>query len=224
MEHTPHAVVIPVDMEWSDVGSWDALWAISDKDAEGNAVIGDVITHDVQNSYNRADNQLVSVVGLDNVVVVATDDAILVASKDRVYQIKAVIEQLKLNNRKELNMHSRGYRPWGYYQHIDCGERFQVKRIMVKPDEKTSTQIHYHRSEHWVVVEGIAKVTRGNETLLIHENESVYLPMGMKHRIENPGKIPLHLIEVQSGSYLGEDDIVRIEDAYGRAKLEPNAV
>ncbi|HQY22351.1 MAG TPA: mannose-1-phosphate guanylyltransferase/mannose-6-phosphate isomerase [Gammaproteobacteria bacterium] len=224
MEHTPHAVVIPVDMEWSDVGSWDALWAISDKDAEGNAVIGDVITHDVQNSYIRADNQLVSVVGLDNVVVVATDDAILVASKDRVYQIKAVIEQLKLNNRKELNMHSRVYRPWGYYQHIDCGERFQVKRIMVKPDEKTSTQIHYHRSEHWVVVEGIAKVTRGNETLLIHENESVYLPMGMKHRIENPGKIPLHLIEVQSGSYLGEDDIVRIEDAYGRAKLEPNAV
>jgi mannose-1-phosphate guanylyltransferase/mannose-6-phosphate isomerase len=201
------------------VGSWDALWTISDKDAEGNAIIGDVITDDVQNSYIRADNQLISVVGLNDIIVVATDDAILVASKDRVYQIKSIIDQLKLANRKELNMHSRVYRPWGYYQHIDLGERFQVKRIMVKPNEKTSTQIHYHRSEHWVIVEGIAKVTRGDETILIHENESVYLPMGMKHRIENPGKIPLHLIEVQSGSYLGEDDIVRIEDVYGRAEI-----
>lgn len=224
MEHTPHAVVVPVDMEWSDVGSWDALWAISEKDVAGNTIVGDVITHDVQNAYIRSDNQLVSILGLDNVIVVATDDAVLVANKERVHQIKTIVEQLKLQNRKELNTHKRVYRPWGYYQHIDCGKRFQVKRIMVKPNEKTSTQIHYHRSEHWVVVEGIAKVTRGDETLLIHENESVYLPMGMKHRIENPGKIPLHLIEVQSGSYLGEDDIVRIEDAYGRAALEPNVV
>lgn len=223
MEHTPHAVVVPVAMEWSDVGSWDALWAISNKDAAGNAVMGDVITHDVQNSYIRSDNQLVSILGLDNIIVIATDDAIFVANKDRVHQIKTIIDQLKLTNRPELNMHSRVYRPWGYYQHIDHGERFQVKRIMVKPNEKTSTQIHYHRSEHWVVVEGTAKVTRGDETLLIHENESVYLPMGMKHRIENPGKIPLHLIEVQSGSYLGEDDIVRIEDVYGRAE-QLNAV
>lgn len=218
MEHTPHAVVVPVDMAWSDVGSWDSLWTISNKNQDGNVIIGDVMTQNVKNAYIRTDNQLVSVLGLEDVIVVATEDAILVANKNQVHQIKAIIEQLKHSNRQELKSHRRVYRPWGYYQHIDLGERFQVKRIVVKPEQKTSTQIHYHRSEHWVVVEGIAKVTRGDETLLIHENESVYLPMGMKHRIENPGKIPLHLIEVQSGSYLGEDDIVRIEDVYGRAE------
>lgn len=219
MEHTPHAAVMPVDMAWSDVGSWDSLWTISPKNANNNVIIGDVITHEVQNAYIRSDNQLVSVLGLDNVVVVATDDAILVADKNQIHHIKTIIDQLKVKDRQELKSHKRVYRPWGYYQHIDLGERFQVKRIMVKPNEKISTQIHYHRAEHWVIVEGIAKVTRGDEILLIHENESVYLPMGMKHRIENPGKIPLHLIEVQSGSYLGEDDIVRIEDAYGRAEV-----
>jgi len=219
MEHTPHAVMIPVDMEWSDVGSWDALWEISNKTETGNVTIGDVITHNVHNSYIRSQNQLVSVLGLENLIVIATEDAILIADKKHVHQIKNIVEELKKTNRQELNIHKRTYRPWGYYQNIDLGERFQVKRIMVKPGAKTSTQIHYHRAEHWVVVEGTAKVIRGNETLLIHENESVYLPMGIKHRIENPGKIALHFIEVQSGSYLGEDDIVRIEDAYGRVSV-----
>jgi len=218
MEHTPHAAVVPVDMEWSDVGSWEALWTISNKNEQENVIIGDVITHNVHHSYIRSESQLVSIIGLDHVVVVATDDAILVTTKDQVHQIKAIVEHLKTTHRQELKSHSRVYRPWGYYQQVDLGERFQVKRIMVKPGEKTSTQIHYHRSEHWVVVEGTAKVTRGDEILLIHENESVYLPMGMKHRVENPGKIPLHFIEVQAGSYLGEDDIVRIEDVYGRAE------
>lgn len=218
MEHTPHAAVIPVDMDWSDVGSWDALWEISPKNAEGNVIIGDVLTQDVENSYIRSDTQLVSIMGLDNVIVVATDDAILISSKEQLHHVKSMVETLKMSDRQELKSHRRVYRPWGYYQHVDLGERFQVKRIMVKPGEKTSTQIHFHRSEHWVVVEGTAKVTRGEETFLLHENESVYLPMGSKHRVENPGKIPLHFIEVQSGSYLGEDDIVRIEDAYGRAE------
>jgi len=222
MEHTPHAAVVPVEMEWSDVGSWDALWSISKKNKEGNVSIGDVITHNVHNSYIRTDNQLLSVLGLDNVIVVATTDAILVAHQDHVLEIKEIIETLKTNQRPELECHKRVYRPWGYYQSMDLGDRFQVKRIMVKPGAKTSTQIHYHRSEHWVIVEGTAKVTRGEETLLIHENESIYLPMGIKHRVENPGKIPLHLIEVQSGAYLGEDDIVRIEDAYGRAEPSPD--
>jgi mannose-1-phosphate guanylyltransferase / mannose-6-phosphate isomerase len=219
MEHTPHAAVMPVDMDWSDVGSWDALWEISPKTPEGNVLIGDVITDQVQNSYIRSDTQLVSIMGLDNIVVVATDDAILISSKEQLPHIKSMVETLKISNRQELKSHRRVYRPWGYYQHVDLGERFQVKRIMVKPGEKTSTQIHFHRSEHWVVVEGTAKVTRGEETFLLHENESVYLPMGTKHRVENPGKIPLHFIEVQSGAYLGEDDIVRIEDAYGRAEI-----
>ncbi len=217
MEHTENAAVIPVDMEWSDVGSWDSLWDISQKDLEGNVNVGDIITHNVHNSYLRTDTQLLSVIGLDDVIVIAENDAILVAHKDHVVQIKEIIQKLKTENREELHSHKRVYRPWGYYQGIDRGERFQVKRIVVNPGEKTSTQIHYHRSEHWVIVEGIAKITRGEETLLLHENESVYLPMGIKHRVENPGKIPLHFIEVQSGSYLGEDDIVRIEDLYGRA-------
>jgi mannose-1-phosphate guanylyltransferase/mannose-6-phosphate isomerase len=219
MEHTPHAVIIPVDMKWSDVGSWDSLWEISNKNEQKNVIIGDAITHNVHNSYIRTDNQLVSVIGLDNVIVVSTSDAILVASKEHIHQIKTIIDKLKLKNRPELNTHQRVYRPWGYYQNIDLGERFQVKRLVVKPNAKLSTQIHYHRSEHWIVVEGIAKVTRGDETLFIHENESVYLPMGMKHCVQNPGKIPLHLIEVQSGSYLGEDDIVRIDDIYGRTEV-----
>lgn len=218
MEHTNQAAVIPIEMQWSDVGSWDALWAISEKDEQGNVIIGDVITHQVQNSYIRSDKQLISVLGLDNIILVSTDDAILVAHQNKAHQIKDLIQALKQKQRPELDSHTRVYRPWGYYQGIDLGHRFQVKRIMVKPGAKTSTQIHYHRSEHWVIVEGIAKITRGEETLLLHENESVYLPMGIKHRVENPGKIPLHFIEVQSGAYLGEDDIVRIDDIYGRAE------
>jgi mannose-1-phosphate guanylyltransferase/mannose-6-phosphate isomerase len=222
MEHTPHACVIPVEMGWSDIGTWDALWELAPKDCQGNVIIGDVLTQNVHNSYARTDNQLLSILGLDNIIVVATKDAVLVAHQDQVQQVKEVVQKLKQSNRRELDTHICVYRPWGYYQTIDLSERFQVKRIMINPGAKTSTQIHYHRSEHWVVVEGTAKVTRGEEILLIHENESIYLPMGIKHRVENPGKIPLHFIEVQSGSYLGEDDIVRIEDDYGRVKSLTN--
>lgn len=217
MERTPYIAVVPANMRWFDLGSWDSIWDMSaDKNKDGNVLIGDVVTEGVQNSYVRSEQQLISVLGLDNIIAIATSDAILIANQSCAPQIQEIIQKLKNNNRKELNIHNRVYRPWGYYQCIDKGNRFQVKRLMIKPGEKTSIQIHYHRSEHWVVVEGTAKVTRGNEILLIHENESVYLAKGMQHRIENPGKLPLHIIEVQSGSYLEEDDIVRIEDVYGR--------
>ena len=219
MEHTKKAAVLPVDLTWSDLGSWDALWEISTKDPKGNVVIGDVITKEVNNSYIRTENQLISILGLDNIVVIATQDAILISSKEQLNQIKDLVQELKLNNRSELDNHKRVYRPWGYYQTIDLADRFQVKKLMIKPGAKTSTQIHYHRSEHWVIVEGTAKITKGEEIILLHENESIYLPMGSTHRVENPGKIPLHLIEVQSGSYLGEDDIIRIEDMYGRIEI-----
>ncbi len=216
MEHTKEAVVMPVNLKWSDLGSWDALWNISKKNIQGNVLVGDVVAQQVNNSYIRTDEQLISVIGLNDIIVVATRDAILISSKEKINQIKDVVQELKENNRIELDNHTKVYRPWGYYQTIDLSSRFQVKRIVVKPSAKTSTQIHHHRAEHWVIVEGTAKITKGEETILLHENESIYLPMGIKHRIENPGKIPLHLIEVQSGSYLGEDDIVRIEDEYGR--------
>lgn len=216
MEHTKHASVIPVDLKWSDLGSWDTLWETSSKDIQNNVIIGDVVTKEVHNSYIRTENQLVSILGLDNIIVIATQDAILISSKNNIFQLKDLVQSLKASNRSETITHKRVYRPWGYYQTIDLAPRFQVKRIMIKPEEKVSTQIHYHRSEHWVIVEGTAKITKGEETFLLHENESIYLPMGIKHRIENPGKIPLHLIEVQSGSYLGEDDIIRLEDIYGR--------
>jgi mannose-1-phosphate guanylyltransferase/mannose-6-phosphate isomerase len=218
MEHTPLAAIVPVNMEWSDVGSWNALWEISQKNAQGNVIIGDVVTQNVSNSYIRTEKQLVSILGLEDVVIVSTQDALLVAHKNYVHQVKEIVQELRQKNRQELDTHTRVYRPWGFYQSIDVGDRFQVKRLMVKPGGKTSIQIHHHRSEHWVVVEGTAKVTRGEDTFLIHENESIYLPMGSKHRVENPGKIPLHFIEVQSGSYLGEDDIVRLEDDYGRVR------
>ncbi len=216
MEHTKKAVVMPVDLTWSDLGSFDALWNISKKDIYNNVIIGDVIIKNTNNSYIRTENQLISVIGLSNIIVVATPDAILISSKDQINHIKELVQQLKDQNRTEFYTHKKVYRPWGYYQTIDLADRFQVKKIMIKPGAKISNQIHYHRSEHWVVVKGTAKITKGEEILLLHENESIYLPMGMKHRVENPGKIALHLIEVQSGSYLGEDDIVRIEDEYGR--------
>lgn len=216
MEHTKKAVVMPVDLTWSDLGSFYALWNISKKDIYNNVIIGDVIIKNTNNSYIRTENQLISVIGLSNIIVVATTDAILISSKDQINHIKELVQQLKDQNRTEFYTHKKVYRPWGYYQTIDLADRFQVKKIMIKPGAKISNQIHYHRSEHWVVVKGTAKITKGEEILLLHENESIYLPMGMKHRVENPGKIALHLIEVQSGSYLGEDDIVRIEDEYGR--------
>ncbi|MCL1160655.1 mannose-1-phosphate guanylyltransferase/mannose-6-phosphate isomerase [Shewanella chilikensis] len=216
MEKTTQAVVVPMDCAWSDVGSWSALWEVSDKDENGNACRGDVINVDTRNTYVYASEKLVTTIGLDDVVVVETKDAILVAKQSEVQQVKKIVEQLKAENRSEWQHHREVYRPWGKYDSIDNGERFQVKRITVKPGEKLSIQMHHHRAEHWIVVTGTAKVTNGDEELLLTENQSTYIPVGVIHALENPGKVPLELIEVQSGSYLGEDDIVRFEDRYGR--------
>lgn len=216
MEHTRHAAVVPVDMAWSDLGSWKALREASGSDTDGNVVSGDVLSRDVHNSYLRTEDKLLAVIGLDDVVVVSTDDAVLVAKADRVDEVSRLVEQMKQRNRPEPVSHSTCYRPWGSYRSVDTGDRFQVKRITVKPGAKLSLQKHYHRAEHWVVVHGTALVQRDDESLLLRENESVYIPIGAAHRLENPGKLPLHLIEVQSGSYLGEDDIVRLVDSYGR--------
>ena len=216
MEHTEAAVVVPADMGWSDVGSWSALWEIGAKDGDGNVVLGDVITDGTTDSYIRSEGRLVAALGLDNVVVVATDDVVLVVRRDEAQNVKKVVEALARAGRPEHSVHTKVYRPWGYYQSIDAGDRFQVKRLHVNPGQKLSLQMHRHRSEHWVVVSGTAKVTRGDETFLLNENESTYLPLGVKHALENPGDAPLCVIEVQSGDYLGEDDIVRFEDRYGR--------
>jgi len=216
MEKTSSAVVVPVECGWSDVGSWSALWDISEKTAEGNAIIGDVIAEDTSNSYLRSDSKLIAAIGLENVVIVESDDAIMVASKDRVQDVKKIVEKLKAQGRSETELHRKVYRPWGYYDSIDHGKRFQVKRIVVSPGQQLSLQMHHHRAEHWIVVSGTARVTRGDDVFLVGENESTYIPLGVLHRLENPGAIPLEMIEVQSGSYLGEDDIVRFEDTYGR--------
>lgn len=216
MEKTTQAVVVPMDCGWSDVGSWSALWEVSDKDENGNACRGDVINVDTRNTYVHAAEKLVATIGLDDVVVVETKDAILVAKQSEVQQVKQVVEHLKAEDRSEWQHHREVYRPWGKYDSIDSGERFQVKRITVKPGEKLSIQMHHHRAEHWIVVTGTAKVTNGDEEILLTENQSTYIPVGVVHALENPGKVPLELIEVQSGSYLGEDDIVRFEDRYGR--------
>jgi mannose-1-phosphate guanylyltransferase / mannose-6-phosphate isomerase len=217
MERTTHAVVVPADIGWSDVGSWSALWEVQQGDTDGNVLRGDVYVDGVKNSLVRAESRIVAVVGLDDVVVVETNDAVLVAHKDQVQRVKQIVEHLKSRERTEHLHHSKVYRPWGHYEGIDAGDRFQVKRITVKPGEKLSLQMHHHRAEHWVVVSGTALVTCGEKTTLLSENESTYIPIGMTHRLENPGKLPLHLIEVQSGSYLGEDDIVRFEDIYKRS-------
>jgi mannose-1-phosphate guanylyltransferase/mannose-6-phosphate isomerase len=216
MEHTGRAAVVPVDMAWSDVGSWRALREIGANDADGNVFHGDVIADRVHNSYIRTEGRLVAAIGVDNLVVVATEDAILVTGVDDGAQVSALVETLRQRNRSEPNQHTTGYRPWGNYRTVDSGERFQVKRITVKPGGQLSLQKHYHRAEHWVVVYGTALVQRGEERMLVRENESVYIPIGTEHRLENPGKVPLQLIEVQSGAYLGEDDIVRLADTYGR--------
>ena len=216
MEKVGNAVVIPVDIGWSDVGSWSALHDVGDVDDKGNTLIGDVKSGLTTNSYVRANNRLVVTLGVDNMIVVDTDDALLVANRDNVQDIKAIVEQLSEENREEVNLHKSVYRPWGHYQGIDAGPHYQVKRITVSPAAAISLQLHHHRSEHWIVVSGTAKVTRGDEEFVISENESTYIPLGEKHRLENIGKIPLRLIEVQTGSYLGEDDIVRFEDIYGR--------
>jgi len=217
MEHTTRAAVVPVDMAWSDVGSWRALREIGVSDVDGNVFHGDVIADRVRNSYIRTEGKLIAAVGVDDLVIVATEDAILVTGADEGAQVSALVETLRLRNRSEPNQHTTGYRPWGNYRTVDSGERFQVKRITVKPGGQLSLQKHYHRAEHWVVVYGTALVQRGEERMLVRENESVYIPIGTEHRLENPGKVPLQLIEVQSGAYLGEDDIVRLADTYGRA-------
>ena len=219
MERTSHAVVVPADIGWSDVGSWSALWEVQKAkgDAQGNVQRGDVYLDGVSNSLVRAESRIVAVIGVDNLVVVETPDAVLVAHKDQVQRVKQIVDHLKVKDRTEHLHHTKVYRPWGYYEGIDSGDRFQVKRITVKPGEKLSLQMHHHRAEHWVVVSGTARVTCGEKISLLSENESTYIPIGMNHRLENPGKVPLHIIEVQSGSYLGEDDIVRFEDIYQRA-------
>ena len=215
MEKTADAAVVPLDAGWNDVGSWSALWEVSDKDASGNACHGDVIAVDCRNSYAYG-SRLIAMVGLDDVVVVETDDAVFVGHKDRVQDVKEIVARIKRDGRSEAAAHRKVYRPWGAYDSIDNGARFQVKRITVKPGATLSLQMHHHRAEHWIVVSGTAEVTRGEEVILLTENQSTYIPLGVTHRLKNPGKLPLELIEVQSGSYLGEDDIVRFEDQYGR--------
>ena len=217
MERTKLAAVVPADLGWSDVGSWSAVWDVLDHDSDGNAVEGPVAIIESRDCLVRSDESvLTTVVGLDNVVVVSTADAVLVTSRDKAEGVKALVERLKAQNHRAAIEHRRIYRPWGYYQDVDVAERFRVKRIVVKPGGKLSLQKHFHRSEHWVVVRGVAEVTVGDDIRSVHENESIYIPLESMHRLANPGRIPLELVEVQVGSYLGEDDIVRLDDVYGR--------
>ena len=218
MENTTRAAVVPVSCAWSDIGSWDALWATSERDNQGNRLEGDVIAIDSRNCFVRGtERRLVAALGLDDIVIVDTPDAVLVAPRARAQDVKQLVDRIKADGRQEHLFHRKVYRPWGSYDSIDMGERFQVKRIIVKPGAALSLQKHHHRAEHWVIVSGTAEVTRNEEVFLVAENESTFLPLGAVHRLRNPGKMPLELIEVQSGSYLGEDDIVRLEDVYGRA-------
>ncbi|MGX1198736.1 mannose-1-phosphate guanylyltransferase/mannose-6-phosphate isomerase [Parvibaculum sp. MBR-TMA-1.3b-4.2] len=223
MEHTKDAAVVPVDMGWSDIGSWSALWEVGNKDQAGNVLSGDVITHDTRDTYVRAESGLVATLGVENLVVVETGDVTLVASRDRVQDVKKIVEKLALDGRSEHQSHTRVYRPWGFYEGLDEGDRHQVKHLMVHPGASLSLQLHHKRAEHWVVVKGQARVTVGDDTFLLEENESTYIPIETRHRLENPGTEPLSIIEVQSGSYLGEDDIVRFDDVYGRDVKKPAA-
>jgi len=212
----PSGVVIPLSAGWSDVGSWDALWQVLPKDGAGNVLQGDVLLQDCSNTLAVSEGRLVACVGVNDLIVVETADAILVAHKDKTQDVKKIVDTLKKQGRAEGHIHRKVFRPWGWYDGVDAGERFQVKRIVVKPAGILSLQMHHHRAEHWIVVSGTAKVTRGEETYLVSENQSTFIPLGTTHRLENPGRVPLEMIEVQSGSYLGEDDIVRFEDVYGR--------
>ena len=216
MEKTTKAVVVPLSAGWSDVGAWSSLWEVSESDGDDNVVHGDVLTHNTNGSYIRAESRLVATVGLKDVVVVESNDAVLVADKHQVQDVKKIVEQLKAEGRNEILHHRHVHRPWGVYDSIDNGERYQVKRITVNPGAKLSVQMHHHRAEHWIVVSGTAKVTNGDKEIMLTENQSTYIPVGVVHALENPGVIPLELIEVQSGSYLGEDDIVRYDDDFGR--------
>jgi mannose-1-phosphate guanylyltransferase/mannose-6-phosphate isomerase len=217
MQRTKLAAVVPTDLGWSDIGSWSSVWDVLDHDAAGNATDGPVVMLDSRNSLVHSEESvLTTVIGLDDVIVVSTADAVLVSARTKAEQVKELVEQLKAHNHRAAVEHRRIYRPWGYYQDVDIAPRYRVKRIVVKPGTKLSLQKHFHRSEHWVVVKGTAEITLGNDVRSVHENESVYIPIGSIHRLANPGKIPLELIEVQVGSYLGEDDIVRLDDVYGR--------
>lgn len=219
MEKTSDAVVVPMNAGWSDIGSWSSLWDVSEKDIRGNVASGDVLLHETNNSFIRTDDKLVACVGVNDLVIVSTKDALLVAKKDRVQDAKLIAQRLKAEGRPEWEIHREVYRPWGMFDSIDQGDRYQVKRITVKPGAKLSVQMHHHRAEHWVIVSGSAKVTNGDKTFLLSENESTYIPIGVVHALENPGKVDLEIIEIQSGTYLGEDDIVRFEDVYGRVKV-----
>ena len=216
MEKIADAVMVPLDAQWSDVGSWSALHEACEKDADGNVIRGDVLAEQTHNSYLYAESRLVAVVGLNDHVVIETKDAVLVAPRDRVQEVKSLVSRIKNLGRNEHALHREVFRPWGSYDSLDNGERFQVKRLTIRPGGVLSLQMHHHRAEHWVVVSGTARITRGDEIFPLQENQSTYIAVGVRHRIENPGKVPLHIIEVQSGEYLGEDDIVRFEDQYGR--------
>lgn len=220
MEKTENAVVVPMSAGWSDIGSWSAVWDHCSKDEHGNVQEGDVLAIETKNSFIRSDEKLVVTIGLEDVVVINTKDAVLVAAKDKVQDVKKAVELLNKRARKETKVHREVYRPWGKFDSIDQGMRYQVKRITVHPGEKLSSQMHHHRAEHWVVVTGTAQVSNGDKTYFLSENQSTYIPIGVVHSLENPGKVPLEIIEVQSGSYLGEDDIVRFEDKYGRVLIE----
>ncbi len=222
MEKCPGAAgrdirMVPLDAGWSDLGAWDAVWQVSPKDADGNASVGDALLSDSRNVLVHATSRLVGVVGLDNVIVIETPDAVLVADRAHSQDVKTIVNQLQDSGRSEHTLHRQVHRPWGWYDSIDTGARFQVKRITVKPGASLSLQMHHHRAEHWIVVSGTAEVTNGDQVILLSENQSTYIPLGTTHRLANPGKVPLEIIEVQSGSYLGEDDIVRFEDTYGRS-------
>ena len=208
--------MLALDAGWSDVGAWDALWNLLPKDAKGNVAQGDVLLHDCQNTLSISQGRLLACIGLRDLVVVETADALLVVHKDRTQDVKKVVDRLKQLGRSESSLHRKVFRPWGWYDSVDAGERFQVKRIVVKPGGMLSLQMHHHRAEHWIVVSGTARVTRDGETFLLSENQSTFIPLGIQHRLENPGQVQLEMIEVQSGSYLGEDDIVRFDDVYGR--------
>ena len=218
MEKTRKAVVVPVDIGWSDIGSWSALWDMGSSDEQGNVKYGDVYTFDTCDSYIHSESRLVTTVGLKDHIVVETADAVMVAHRDKAQDVKEIVEQLKAEKRDEAIIHNKAYRPWGSYESIDREDRFQVKRITVNPGARLSLQLHHHRAEHWIVVKGTATVTCGDKQFVLTENQSTYIPLGEKHRLENTGKIPLEIIEVQTGSYLGEDDIVRFDDEYGRQK------
>ncbi|WP_397535601.1 mannose-1-phosphate guanylyltransferase/mannose-6-phosphate isomerase [Roseateles sp.] len=209
-------LMVELDAGWNDLGAWEAVWQVGAKDEFGNVLRGDALASDSRNTLVQATSRLVSVVGLDDVVVVETPDAVLVADRSKSQDVKKIVQQLQQSQRGEMNLHRKVHRPWGWYDSIDAGERFQVKRIMVKPGASLSLQMHHHRAEHWIVVSGTAEITNGDKVLLLSENQSTYIPLGQTHRLANPGRLPLEIIEVQSGSYLGEDDIVRFEDTYGR--------